>query len=137
MKIIFQILLIISISFSFNKSINDKIEEQWIQLFNGKNLDGWEVKINGFPLGENAFNTFRVKNNSLVVNYDEYDNFKDYYGHIFYKNPYSNYKLKLDYRFIGDQCKGGEGWATKNSGVMIHSQSPKTCLLYTSPSPRD
>ena len=34
--------------------------------------------------------------------------------------------MKLDYRFIGDQCKGGEGWATKNSGVMIHSQSPKT-----------
>ena len=62
MKIIFQILLIISISFSFNKSINDKIEEQWIQLFNGENLDGWEVKINGFHLGENAFNTFRVKN---------------------------------------------------------------------------
>ena len=75
MKIIFQILLIISISFGFNKSINDKIEEQWIQLFNGENLDGWEVKINGFPLGENAFNTFRVKNKSLVVNYDDYDNF--------------------------------------------------------------
>ena len=70
-------------------------KEQWISLFNGKNLDGWHVKINGFELGDNAFNTFRVRNNSIVVNYDNYSNFKDYYGHIFYKDSFSNYRLKF------------------------------------------
>jgi len=110
-----------------NNTLTEKeTAEGWIQLFNGKNLEGWEVKINGFASGENAFNTFKVKNNSLVVSYENYDHFKDYFGHIFYKNSYSNYRLRLDYRFVGDQCKGGEGWATKNSGVMIHSQSPES-----------
>ena len=110
-----------------NNTVTEKeTAEGWIQLFNGKNLEGWEVKINGFASGENAFNTFRVKNNSLVVSYENYDHFKDYFGHIFYKNSYSNYRLRLDYRFVGEQCKGGEGWATKNSGVMIHSQSPES-----------
>ena len=143
MKNIYYILSIVSISLILACSNTTKSQETpetvknntvaekettkgWIQLFNGKNLEGWEVKINGFDSGENAFNTFRAKNNSLVVSYENYDHFKDYYGHIFYKNSYSNYKLRLDYRFVGEQCKGGEGWATKNSGVMIHSQSPKS-----------
>ena len=143
MKNIYYILSILAISFILacsnttksqetlvaveNNTVTEKeTAEGWIQLFNGKNLEGWEAKINGFVSGENAFNTFRVNNNSLIVSYDNYENFKDYYGHIFYKNSYSNYRLRLDYRFIGEQCKGGEGWATKNSGVMIHSQSPKS-----------
>ncbi|SVE03176.1 uncharacterized protein METZ01_LOCUS456030, partial [marine metagenome] len=54
-----------------NNTVTEKeTAEGWIQLFNGKNLEGWEVKINGFASGENAFNTFRVKNNSLVVSYE-------------------------------------------------------------------
>ena len=143
MKNIYYILSIVSISLILACSNTTKSQETpeavknntvtekettkgWIQLFNGKNLEGWQVKINGFALGVNAFNTFRVNNNSLVVSYENYDHFKDYYGHIFYKNSYSNYRLRLDYRFVGEQCKGGEGWATKNSGVMIHSQSPKS-----------
>lgn len=143
MKNIYYILSIVSISLILACSNTTKSQETpevvknnavteketskgWTQLFNGKNLEGWEVKINGYALGVNAFNTFRVNNNSLVVSYENYDHFKDYYGHIFYKNSYSNYRLRLDYRFVGEQCKGGEGWATKNSGVMIHSQSPKS-----------
>ena len=34
--------------------------EDWIQLFNGKSLDGWVPKITGYPLGENYADTFRV-----------------------------------------------------------------------------
>ena len=32
----------------------------WIQLFNGKNLDGWTVKIKDHPVNDNFGNTFRV-----------------------------------------------------------------------------
>jgi hypothetical protein len=35
---------------------------KWKSLFNGKDLKGWEVKIAGYPLGENFGNTFRVEN---------------------------------------------------------------------------
>ena len=34
--------------------------EKWIYLFNGKNLDGWEIKIRNHKLGDNYKNTFKV-----------------------------------------------------------------------------
>ena len=34
--------------------------KKWIQLFNGRNLDGWIPKITGYETGENFANTFRV-----------------------------------------------------------------------------
>ncbi len=103
-----------------------KFEKEWIQLFNRENLKDWIVKIKGYPLNENVHSTFRVENGVLKVSYDGYENFNGSYGHIFYKKPFSSYKLRLQYRFIGNQINGGEGWAEKNSGVMVHSQSPES-----------
>lgn len=107
----------------------DGITENWKPLFNGKNLEGWVVKINGFELNTNYNNTFRVENGVIKVSYDQYNRFTDQYGHLFYKTPFSNYKLRLQYRFVGEQAIGGQSWATKNSGIMIHSQPPETMLV--------
>ena len=61
--------------------------------------------------------------------YDKYDTFDAEYGHIFYKTPYSHYKLRVEYRVVGEQVPGGQAWALKNSGVMFHSQSPESMGL--------
>ena len=45
---------------------------------------------------------------------------------MFYKTPFSNYKFKMQYRFTGEQIEGGAGWAERNSGIMIHCQSPES-----------
>jgi len=103
-------------------------KRKWKQLFNGKNLDGWIVKIKGHELNENFGNTFRVVDGKMVVSYDQYDSFREQYGHIFYKKPYSYYLLAVEYRFVGQQAKGGQGWAYKNSGIMLHCQPPATML---------
>ena len=103
-------------------------KKEWVQLFNGKDLDGWIVKIKGHELNENFGNTFRVKDGNLVVSYDQYDSFRAQYGHIFYKQPFSYYLLAVEYRFVGTQCPGGEGWAYKNSGIMLHCQDPASML---------
>lgn len=105
---------------------NSPSENEWIQLFNGKNLDGWTVKINGYEPGDNFGNTFRVEDGLMKVRYDQYDEFNHRYGHIFYKDTFSHYLLRVEYRFVGDQCKGGEGWAYRNSGIMIHGQTPQS-----------
>jgi hypothetical protein len=42
---------------------------------------------------------------------------------MYYKKPFSYYKLRFDYRFVGDQTPGGEAWNVRNSGIMVHSQS--------------
>jgi hypothetical protein len=102
----------------------EKAEGEWVQLFNGKDLDGWIPKIRGAKAGENALNTFRVEDGVLKVRYDEYKKFDEKFGHLFYKTPFSHYRLRVEYRFVGDQCPGGPGWAIRNSGVMIHGEAP-------------
>src|SRR6185436_6787309 len=87
---------------------------KWIQLFNGRNLDGWTPKITGYPLGENYGNTFRVENGVLKVSYDQYTEFGGKFGHLFYKDKFSHYILAAEYRFVGDQVPGGPSWALRN-----------------------
>lgn len=101
----------------------------WVQLFNGKDLTGWTPKIRGFKAGDNYKNTFRVEDGVLKVDYSEYAEWGDHYGHLFYKEKFSNYRLRVEYRFVGEQLKGGAGWALRNSGIMIHSESPETMEL--------
>lgn len=98
----------------------------WKQLFNGKDLSDWTVKIAGYQTGNNFGNTFRVTDGKMTVGYEHYDVFNNRFGHIFYKHPFSAYLLGVEYRFVGDQVKGGPDWAIRNSGAMIHSQSAET-----------
>ena len=103
-----------------------KKDGEWIQLFNGKNLDGWTPKIRYHDLGDNFKNTFRVKDGVMQVGFEGYGDFGERFGHIFYKEKFSNYIIRCEYRFIGEQCPGGPGWARRNSGIMLHCQDPKT-----------
>jgi len=60
--------------------------------------------------------------------YDQYDQFNEQFGHIFYKSPYSYYIIAVEYRFVGKQATGGPGWAYRNSGIMVHCQPPSSML---------
>ncbi|HSH09521.1 MAG TPA: DUF1080 domain-containing protein [Oceanipulchritudo sp.] len=103
--------------------------EEWIPLFDGKTLDGWILKVTGYPLGENPGNLFRVEDGTIRVCYEAFPVFEGQFGHLFYKSPYSRYKLRLEYRFFGEQTKGGPGWAYKNSGLMVHGQTAESMGL--------
>ena len=102
---------------------------QWIPLFNGRNLDGWTPKIVGHKAGVNFGDTFRVVGGVIQVGYEKYGKFDGRFGHLFYKNPFSRYFLRIEYRFTGDQCADGPGWAVRNSGVMLHGQTPESMDL--------
>ncbi|MCL7987921.1 DUF1080 domain-containing protein [Sphingobacterium sp. lm-10] len=99
-----------------------------ITLFNGKDMNDWTPKIRLHKVGDNYANTFRVEDGLLKVRYDGYEDFNQQYGHIGYNTPYSYYYLRIEYRFVDEQAKGGEGWAWRNSGVMLHGQKPETML---------
>jgi hypothetical protein len=103
-----------------------RAEQPWRPLFNGRDLDGWTPKIRGEKFGDNYGDTFRVEDGVLKVVYDpaKYPTFGNKYGHLFYKEPFSRYRLRIEYRFTGEQCAGGEDWALRNSGVMIHGEDP-------------
>ena len=103
-------------------------KERWITLFNGKDLNDWVVKIHHHEVGENYGNTFRVEDGLIKIRYDQYDTFKNRYGHLFYKTPYSYYKLRFEYRFTGIWRKDAPSYTQINSGVMYHSQAPESIL---------
>ncbi len=118
--------LVFSLLFSSCDRPNDGT---WIQLFNGKDLTGWTPKIVGYEAGDNFANTFRVEDGMIKVRYDGYDSLRDRFGHLFYEDELSNYKLRVEYRIVGEQCPGAPGWAYKNSGIMLHGQSPESMSL--------
>ena len=93
------------------ESAND---DGWIKIFNGRDLEGWKVKITGYELNENFGNTFRVEDGILKVSYNQYKSFDENFGHIFYKDKFSHYILRLEYRchvslpVAGKYVKGSE-----------------------------
>lgn len=103
--------------------------EQWHELFNGKDLSGWTIKIANRPLNENYADTFRVQDGVIKVSYDGWDKFDKRFGHLYTNQPYSNYILRLEYRITGKGIDDAPHWAKLNSGVMIHSQSPLSVRL--------
>jgi hypothetical protein len=111
----------------------DPAREEWIQLFNGENLEGWDIKFAGHPLNQNLHDTFRVEDGLLKVRYDEWEGFDGQFGHIFYERPFSHYVIGAEYRFVGEQVKGagpGLAWAIRNNGLMLHSQSARSMGLH-------
>ncbi len=104
----------------------DPSKEEWISLFNGKDIDDWIVKIHHHETGENFGNTFRVEDSLIKVRYDQYGDFNEQYGHLYYKTPYSYYHLVLEYRFTGQWVETAPSYTILNSGVMLHSQDPHT-----------
>ncbi len=126
MKTLLLLILIITMTFGTTFA-----ESGWVQLFNGRDLTGWITKIKGYPAGENFAETFRVEDGLLKVRYDKgYENvFKTRFGHLFYNRPFSNYVLRVEYRFVDKQLPDGPGWARRNSGLMLHGQTPESMLL--------
>ena len=102
----------------------------WQKIFNGQNLDGWTVKINKHPVRVNYGNTFRVEEEILKIRYDQYgDDFDERFGAVYFNERLQNYRLRLEYRFVGETAPGAPEWGFRDSGVQIHSQSPESVKI--------
>jgi hypothetical protein len=125
-----QILLLsCAVLLACNPGPKGSAEAQWIRLFNGKDLTGWDIKIAGHPLNENYKDIFSVADGILKVSYDNLDSFRGEFGHLYTRQKFSHYKLRIEYRFTGNQCLGGPEWGIRNSGAMLHSQSAESIGL--------
>lgn len=102
--------------------------DEWRDLFNGENLEGWTAKFHHHEAGENYANTFRVVDGAIQVNYDDYDTFDNRFGHLFFDEQFSSFHLTFDYRFTDQWMEDAPSYAFRNSGVMFHSQSPESIL---------
>lgn len=121
---LFGILLYSSCGMQTKKPESD----EWQYLFNGRDLKDWVVKLHKHELGDNYAKTFQVADGNIRVSYKGYEKFKERYGHLFYKEPFANFHLKFEYRFTEDWMADAPRYTYRNSGVMFHSQDPKTIL---------
>jgi para-nitrobenzyl esterase len=119
----FFIFLLLIFTFTNGKTQSSPNQEDWKTIFNGKDLTGWDIKIAGLDINENYKNNIFVEDGLFRVSYKEFEKFDDKYGHIYYRQPYSHYKIRFSYRFLGNQVPGGAVWNVRNSGIMLHSQS--------------
>ncbi len=124
LRVVYLFAALLSVCFLFAPNALAQETEKWVPLFNGKDLEGWTPKLAGHELGDNYKNTFRVENGVLKVAYDQYETFDDKFGHLFYERPYSHYRLRAEYRFVGEQVPGAPEWAYRNNGLMLHCQDP-------------
>jgi hypothetical protein len=124
----FLILPLLILGFSCSQSNTQTPNEDWEQLFNGKDLDGWIVKIHGHEIGDNYEETFSVNDGAILVKYDGYETFDERYGHLYYHKPFSSFHLKFTYRFTDKWMQDAPSYTYRNSGVMFHSQDPHTIL---------
>ena len=77
--LVFQSAMPVGPTANAQQAKNDPDKKEWIQLFNGKDLKNWDIKIKGYDLNDNFGNTFRVENGLLKVGYEKYDKFNDRY----------------------------------------------------------
>lgn len=86
---------------SFGPAQAQQSQDGWISLFNGKNLNGWEV-------GQHA-ETFSVQDGKIVVHGKR--------AHLFYIGPVNHHQFD-DFEFKADVMTT-EG---SNSGIYFHTQ---------------
>ncbi len=106
-------------------SENDPDAEEWIALFDGSNMDNWIPKVRGYEMGVNYKDRWLVEDSLLSVRYAPEDTFKGDFGHLYYDQKFSHYRLRATYRFVGEQMTDGPGWAVRNNGLMLHCQDPR------------
>ncbi|MCI0639983.1 MAG: DUF1080 domain-containing protein [Gemmataceae bacterium] len=85
--------------------------DDWIKLFNGKNLDGWKVFLD--PKKKDAGEVFTVKEGVLYCE-------GNVNGYVITDKEYENYTLKVEWRW-GERVHVKYG---RNSGVFVHVVGP-------------
>ncbi|MEO8712971.1 MAG: DUF1080 domain-containing protein [Parafilimonas sp.] len=132
MKIARLLLICLPFLFQSYKADNSSVKiknKQWVSLFNGKDLNNWILKIVGYKMGENFGNTFRVDNGILSTRYNAYDSFNNRFGALYYNKKFTNFKLKVEYRFVGQTTPGAPSWGYKDGGIQYFCQPPETVSI--------
>ena len=113
-------------------SVSSAPKSDWIQMFNGRDLAGWDLKFAKHELNDNFNNTFRVEEGLLKVRYDKWTTWNGEFGHIFYNRNFSYYLVAAEYRFVGNQVVGAGpalAWALRNNGIMVMGQTAESMGL--------
>lgn len=88
-----------------------------IALFNGKNLNGWDLWVRPDKFAQPAEQLFTVRDNAIHVSGKGY-------GGCTTKRAYKDYHLTMQFRFLGDACADRVG-KTADGGLLFHCIGPE------------
>lgn len=80
-----------------------------IELFDGRSLDGWFADVPAKDENPNAPDAFIVRDGKLV-------SLGEPRGHLLTKERYKDYRLTVEYRFVGN---------AGNGGILVHASQPR------------
>jgi len=89
----------------------EKAEEGWTALFNGKDFDGWKFHLGKEGADNNG--TFTIKDGVLICSGRPS-------GFMYTEKSYRNYTLKLEFAFKRPEGLADDSKFRGNSGVLIH-----------------
>jgi len=100
-----------SLAVQQNQLSAEEIQQGWVLMFNGKNLDGWEIYGNG-----NGTGTWIVENETLKLDNDVWDIFALLgENNLIYTNKkFANFELRMDWK-ISEAGNSGIFWGVKSS----------------------
>jgi len=105
-------------------------ESEWIQLFNGVDIDDWVPSVSGYETGQDPYNYFYVQDSILWVDYTEYPGGTGMMGTLGnMSREFSYFLVRAVYQFWSEQAAGGPDWAKQNNGILFHSQSMESMGL--------
>ncbi|GJM30976.1 MAG: hypothetical protein DHS20C17_36110 [Cyclobacteriaceae bacterium] len=93
---------------------DDKQHSESIDLFNGKNLDGWYTFLKGHGRNNDPNNVFTVENNMIRISGEDW-------GCITTNKEFQNYKLVVEFKW-GDKTFGDRAKKARDNGVLVHSR---------------
>jgi Domain of Unknown Function (DUF1080) len=76
-----------------------KSDEQWIPLFNGRNLDGWYTFLQKHGKNTDPDHVITIKDGAIHLYKDANDGSQVVMGYIATDKEYANYHLRLQYRW--------------------------------------
>jgi len=91
----------------------------WISLFNGKNLEGWTLFPQDSSYTGKITDLFGVEDNMIHVYPTQKKNSKQTHAAILTRSNYSNYILRLEYRWGLKKFKPRQDYV-RDAGVMFH-----------------
>lgn len=87
------------------------------ELFNGVDLTGWYTYLQGHGKNVDPEGVFRVTNGVIRISGKGF-------GALVSNEEFADYRLRVEYRFLGgEQFKWKRGWAP-DSGILFHSTGP-------------